>query len=190
MTERVGIVGGTFDPIHNGHIVAALAAQQHCKFDRTLMVVANDPWQRPGGPVAGPAHRFEMVRLACAPISVLTASDMEICRGGPSYTVETVLELAAPGREIILTLGADAIAGLDSWTRAGELAELVTIAAVHRGGEAAVVPSSRWTFESVEMPRLEISSTEIRERVSRRRAIDGLVPTSVVSYIEREGLYR
>ena len=190
MTERIAIVGGTFDPIHNGHLVAATSARDELRCDRTLVVVARDPWQKAELGVTAAGHRFAMTQRAFAGVRGVEVSAIELDRGGPTYTIDTVLALAQPGREIFVVLGADAVGGLETWTRAGELAQLVTIAVLGRSGEPCQAPHDRWSLVPVSMPRLDISSTEIRLRVRESRAIDGLVPFAVGEYITECGLYR
>ena len=122
MSQRIGLFGGTFDPPHMGHLEAALAAKRTFLLHRLLFVVANDPWQKSTERTLIEArHRLTMVRMLVEGVAGVEASDLEIVRGGPSYTIETVTELRDQGNEVILVVGADTAAGLDTWERASAL---------------------------------------------------------------------
>ena len=129
--ERLGLLGGTFDPPHIGHLVAAINVRHALGLGRVLLVVANVPWQKVGSRSVSPAEdRLAMVEAAVAGIDGLEASDLEIRRGGPSYTIDTLVDLAEadPAGERFLILGADAAAGLDTWERGELLPDLATLA--------------------------------------------------------------
>lgn len=188
--------GGTFDPVHVGHVVAASEARWALGLDRVLLVVAADPWQKRGDVVAPAADRLDLVRAAVDGIAGLEASDVEVARGGPSVTADTLEALGAPGRDLVLILGADAAAGLGTWRRAGDLPGLATLAVVERAVDGRAPDPSRgpvlgpaWTVERVAIPRLDVSSTDVRARVASRRPIDGLVPPAVAELIRARGLY-
>jgi nicotinate-nucleotide adenylyltransferase len=190
--ERIGVFGGTFDPPHNGHLVAALAARRHLSLDRVLMVVAADPWQKRGAVVADAATRLELVEAACEGIDGLVPCDLEVQRGGPTYTIDTIEQLRTAGRDLVVVLGADAVAGLDAWHRAEELAALVSIASVRRAaGDAQEFPrpSARWAIHDVVMPRLDITSTALRAACAAGAPIDGLAPSAVVRAVHARRLY-
>jgi nicotinate-nucleotide adenylyltransferase len=191
--ERLGIFGGTFDPPHVGHLVAALAARHALQLDRVLLTVANEPWQKSDTRAISPApDRLAMVRAAVDGVDGLEASAIEIERGGPSYSVDTLEDLAAldPTGERFLLLGADAAAGLDTWERADALAGLATLVVIERpGGDAAEMPAG-YLVERVEMPRLDVSSTDLRARVRDGRPLTFLTPAAVVASIARRRLYR
>jgi nicotinate-nucleotide adenylyltransferase len=187
--ERLGILGGTFDPVHVGHIVAAVDVRAAVGLDRVLMVVAGDPWQKRGAVVASPAQRFEMVERACAGIEGVDASRAELDHEGPSVTADTLERLQAPDRELYLLLGADAVANMPTWRRLEETRNLAAIAVVERAGEHATPPGAGWRFEHVAIPRLDVSSSEIRRRVGAGLPIDGLTPEPVVQFIRDERLY-
>jgi nicotinate-nucleotide adenylyltransferase len=191
--ERLGILGGTFDPPHVGHLVAALAVRFSLGLDRVLLVVANEPWQKVGTrPISPAPDRLAMVRAAVVGLEGVEASDLEVTRGGRSYTVDTLEALAAndPDGVRYLILGADAAGGLPTWERAEQLPSLATLVIVERPGVPAPAPPPGWTIERVEMPRLDISSTDLRERVGDGRPLEFLTPASVVSCIRDLGLYR
>jgi nicotinate-nucleotide adenylyltransferase len=187
--ERLGIFGGTFDPVHVGHLAAACAARHQLGLARVLLVVAADPWQK-RGEVAAPADaRFEMVRAAVDGVEGLEPSRLELDRPGPSYTVDTVAALAGPGRRLVLIVGADVASRLASWHRVDELREAVTLAIVEREGAAPAEPPKGWRSERVSLPRLDISSTDLRRRVADGEPIEFLVPLPAVRVIRARGLY-
>jgi nicotinate-nucleotide adenylyltransferase len=188
--ERVGIFGGTFDPVHTGHVVAAVEARDRLGLDRVLVVVAADPWQKAERVLAPAADRFAMVAAAFEGLDRVEASDLELHRPGPTYTIDTVVALARPDRELYLVLGRDAAVGVDSWRRAPELRDLVTVAVVERAGsdDTRTVPAG-WSTVSVTMPRLDISSSDLRDRVRAGQAVDGLVPPGAVRIIRARRLY-
>jgi nicotinate-nucleotide adenylyltransferase len=189
---RIGVFGGTFDPPHIGHLSVAVEVRASLALERVLLVVANDPWQKRGERVLTPAaDRYEMVRLAVEGLDGIEADDREIRRGGASYTVDTVRELRAeqPGAELYVVVGGDAAAGLMTWERAGELADLATIVVVHRPGFGVPdgPPGFRW--QQVEVPALDVSSSDIRARVHAGRPIDVLVPAATATWITRHRIY-
>jgi nicotinate-nucleotide adenylyltransferase len=188
---RLGVFGGTFDPIHVGHLVTAVNVRHDLALDRMLLVVANDPWQKAGTAVSPAADRLAMVAAAVAEVPGLEASDMEIRRGGPSFTVDTLRDLRRlePTAELFLVVGSDAAAGLDTWERGEELKGLATLVVVSRpGADAAVIPDG-WTYQRLEVPRLEVSSTDLRARFADGRPLDWLVTPPVVRLIRERGLY-
>ena len=190
-TERIGIFGGTFDPPHIAHLVMAEEVRDALGLARVLMGVAGAPWQKVGEVDLSPAEdRLAMTEAAVRGIAGLEACDLEVRRGGPSYMVDTLAELAAlhPGAELFLVLGADAAAGLDTWERAGELGDRATIVVVDRPGVVAPVPPG-WDVRRVEAPRLDISSTDLRDRLARGRTVRLLVPDAVRAVIEARSLY-
>lgn len=189
MPERLGILGGTFDPVHVGHIVAAVTVRADRGLDRVLMVPAGDPWQKRGLVVASPEQRLAMVELACRDLVGIEASRVEVDADGPSVTADTLERLTAPERELSLLLGTDAAANMPTWRRLEETRALATIVVVERAGEHADPPGPGWRFEHVTIPRLDVSSSEIRARVRAGRPIDGLTPPEVVQFIREQGLY-
>jgi nicotinate-nucleotide adenylyltransferase len=189
----LGILGGTFDPPHVGHLVAATETRHALGLDRVLLVVANEPWQKVDSRAISPAVcRLAMVEAAVAGVDGLEASAIEIERGGPSYTADTLETLAAadPDGERFLIVGGDAAAGLETWERADAVPRLSTLVLVDRPGLPAPPPPSGWSFRRVEMPRLDVSSTDLRDRVADGRPLDFLTPAAVVSYIDQQRLYR
>lgn len=185
--------GGTFDPPHLGHLVTAVNVRYELHLDRVLFVVANEPWQKVGSRRITPAEdRLAMVDAATAEGEGLEASRLEIDRGGPSYTADTLVELHRlhPGCELFLILGRDAAEGLDSWERVSEVRELATLVVVDRPGAGARPLPDEFTWCRVEVPRLDVSSTDLRARVVDGRPLDFLLPESVISCIHERDLYR
>lgn len=188
-TERVGVLGGTFDPVHVGHVVAAVDARATLGLDRVLLVVAGDPWQKREKVVAPASDRLALVEAAVEGIDGLEVSRIEVEREGPSVTADTLEALTAPGRDLFLVLGADAVANMPTWKRLEDTRALATVVVIERSGEHAEPPGHGWRVEHLAIPRLEVSSTDIRERLAQDLPIDGLVPAAVVRAIRERGLY-
>ena len=191
MGERVGVFGGTFDPVHVAHLVAAANVRHALSLDRVLLVVANHPWQKHDRPVSPAADRLAMVEAAAAGVDGLEASPLEIVRGGESYTADTLEALAEAhrGSELFLVVGADVVPDLPTWRRVEVVATLATLVVVVRPGTATVDPGPRWTTERVDIPGLDVSASDLRQRVAEGRPLDFLVPRSVIDIIARHGLY-
>ncbi len=196
---RIGILGGTFNPPHIGHLVCAQEACIELGLDHVLFVPARTPPHKPVTDEPGPQHRFELCRLAVSADERFAVSDIEFAREGLSYTVDTlsVLHSNAPDNELFLIVGGDIAAGLGDWREPERVLGLATLAVAKRGGtpreavEAALAGlrgGERARF--FPMPRIEISSTFVRERVRAGLPIRYLVPEPVESYIAKEGLYR
>jgi nicotinate-nucleotide adenylyltransferase len=189
--ERLGVFGGTFDPIHVGHLVTAINVRHSLSLDQVLLVVANDPWQKAGTVVTSAADRLAMVEAAVADVPGLEASDIELQRGDHSYTTDTLVELRRrhANAQLFLILGSDAAAGLPTWERVEEVRRLATLVVVTRPGAEDMTPPLGWTYESLEVPRLEVSSTDLRARFSDGRPLDYLVTAPVQQLIRERGLY-
>ncbi|HMF03194.1 MAG TPA: nicotinate-nucleotide adenylyltransferase [Acidimicrobiia bacterium] len=188
--ERVGVLGGTFDPVHVGHVVAAADARAALGLDRVLMVVAGDPWQKRGEVIAPAADRLALVAAAVDGVDGVEASAIEIERDEPSVTYDTLAALAAPDRELFLVLGADAVRNMPTWRKLEETRDLATLVIVERAGDAhAEAPERDWRVEHVTIPRLDIASRDLRARLAAGRPIDGLVPPAVMRAIAERGLY-
>jgi nicotinate-nucleotide adenylyltransferase len=191
--RRLGIFGGTFDPPHVGHLVTAVNVRHELQLDRVLLVVSGQPWQKVGTRAITPAEdRFALVQAAVGGVEGIEASRMEIDRPGMSYTADTLAELSAsdPTLELFVVLGSDAAGGLPTWERADEVREGATIVMVERPGVREVDPPVGWSWVRVEVPRLEVSSTELRTRVVDGRPLDYLLTPAVIDCIEARGLYR
>jgi nicotinate-nucleotide adenylyltransferase len=190
--ERLGIFGGTFDPPHVGHLVAAVNVRYALGLDRVLLTVSHRPWQKVGTrPLSPSVDRLAMVAAAVADIEGLEASDVELRRGGDSYTADTITDLLAedPSRSLFVIVGQDAAAGMPTWERIDEIRERAHLVVVERPGVDLSLPEA-WPFERVEVPRLEVSSTDLRARVLDGRPLDFLVPDGAISVLHERGLYR
>lgn len=190
--ERLGLLGGTFDPPHVGHLAAAVEARAALGLDRVLLVVANEPWQKVDARTLSAASvRLALTMSACEGIAGVEASDLEIERGGLTYTIDTLehLRRSMPGTDLFLILGSDAVVGLSTWHRHDELPSLATLVVVDREGERERPPPVGWDVEHVRVPRLDVSSTDLRDRVAAGRPIGPYVPAPVVDIIGELALY-
>lgn len=189
---RLGVMGGTFDPIHHGHLVAASEVQSLLRLDEVVFVPTGEPWQKEGRDVAAAEHRYLMTVVATASNPRFTVSRADIDRGGRTYTIDTLRDLRAayPEAELFFITGADALAQILSWKDAEELFDLASFVGVTRPGYAlseAGLPRERVTLQ--EVPAMAISSTDCRARVSAGEPIWYLVPDGVVQYINKYRLY-
>ena len=184
-------MGGTFDPVHIGHLVAAVNVRYVLGLDRVLLVVANQPWQKSGRRITPAADRLAVVEAAVAGTGGVEASSLEIDRGGDSYTADTLEQLTAedPDRELFLIVGADVAADLHTWRRPDVVARLATIVVVSRGGSPPAEPGPPWRVEHVRIPALEVSSSDLRARAADGRPLDHLVPRPAIACIRERGLY-
>ena len=191
---RLGVMGGTFDPIHNGHVSVAAALLDAFDLDSILFVPAGQPWQKEGYSAA--EDRWMMTVLTAATNPRFEASRIEIDRKGPTYTVDTLAILRdfyGPDAALFFIGGIDAVLTLGTWHRAGDLAALAEVIAVARPGFDArdLRPAPEWPKVHVpDVPEVDVSSTEIRRRVRDGLPVDGLVPPVVAGYIAEHGLYR
>ena len=191
--KRVGIMGGTFDPLHVGHLVAGTEVLHRFELDRVLFVPAGDPWQKEK--YSPPEDRFMMTLLGAEGHRCFAASRVELDRRGPTYTADTVEELAefyGPDAQLFFIAGADAILRLGTWAHLDRLYGNVEMIAVSRPGFdlSGFVTEPAWPKVHVlDMPAIGISATDIRERMRKGEPIDFLVPPSVHEYIRSQGLY-
>jgi nicotinate-nucleotide adenylyltransferase len=189
---RLGIFGGTFDPVHTAHLEMADAVRKALGLDRMLLMVANQPWQKQDDRVLTPAEdRFAMVEAAAADWPGLDPCRMEIDRGGPTYSIDTVRQLRRdlPDTELILVVGSDVVAGLTTWKDEPALRDLVTLAVVGRPGAPPAPLPVGWRAVNVPVAPFDVSSTELRERLEAGLPVDGLVPDAVIRCIAQRGLY-
>jgi nicotinate-nucleotide adenylyltransferase len=196
---RIGILGGTFNPPHLGHLICAQEAYLQLGLDRVTLIPARIPPHKPVEDEPGPEHRLELCRLAVRGDEArFDVSAVEIARSGPSYTVDTLEELhsRAPDDELYLIVGGDIAAGLPGWHRPERVLSLATLAvAKRRGTSRAAVDDALRTLPGGEraqffrMPRIGVSSTMLRDRVCAGQPIKYFAPDAVVNYIERHGLY-
>jgi nicotinate-nucleotide adenylyltransferase len=195
--RRIGLMGGTFDPIHHGHLVAAVQARWQFELDQVLFVPTGQPWQKPVG-VSPAEDRYQMTVIATASNPAFAVSRIEIDQPGPTYTVDTLRrlrsELGDQARLYFIT-GADAVLHILTWKDREEVLALAEFIAATRPGYdlaklAERLPRSSERLHPMEIPMLAISSTEIRARVARGAPIQYLVPDPVVQYVAEKGLYR
>jgi nicotinate-nucleotide adenylyltransferase len=190
---RFGIFGGSFDPVHNAHVALARVALAELRLDELLWVPAGQPWQKQRH-LTPAADREAMVRLAIEGESRFTLSRIELERSGASYTIDTVraLQAARPGAQWFLVIGQDQYAGFHTWHGWRELLSLVTLAIADRpDAQHAVDPQvASAAHAAVSLPMMDVSSTDIRERVMHGQGILDLVPAAVARYIARHDLYR
>ena len=189
---RIGILGGTFDPPHLGHLIVADQVLAALDLDQVLLVPANEPWQKVGTrTITSAEKRLIMTRDAVGDASGLAVSDIEVRLGGPSYTSVTLDALAEnhPKAEWRIIVGADAAAGLDTWHNVEKLRTQADVVVVNRPG-ADFQPPTGWSWELVEIPAVNISGTGLRRRVAQSRSIRFLTPNPVIEHIASWGLYR
>jgi nicotinate-nucleotide adenylyltransferase len=186
---RVGILGGTFDPIHIGHLIAASSVYEELNLDSVVFIPAGDPWQKRDRELSTGQQRLEMVRLATEDDARFKVSDIEIARTGPTYAIDTVREWKKqnPADEIFWIVGSDALSGIPSWHEWEAFVSEVTIVAVNRVGQS---DSVAFDFVSVEMPEVRISATQLRDRFTNNADTQYLVPQKVSQYISDQGLYQ
>ena len=204
---KIGILGGTFDPIHLGHLAIAQAALDRLALDRLILIPAGRPWLKSDQQVTAPEHRLAMARLAVQDSPGLEVSSIEIDRPGLTYTVDTLIELRqnlGSGADLYLVLGMDSIRELPRWRDPEKLFDLCVIVAVSRPDIPDVspaeielftataqppFPAARGRIITLRGPMLDISATQIRQRVANRQPIGDSVPPPVQRYIHEHGLY-
>ncbi|MCZ6697465.1 MAG: nicotinate-nucleotide adenylyltransferase [Planctomycetota bacterium] len=203
MGERIGLYGGSFDPIHFGHLISARSVAEQLDFSRIILIPSARPPHKPTAAVIDARHRLEMARLAVAGDPLFEVSEVELHRAGPSYSIDTVDEL---GRQLgdqcdlFWIIGADSLPELATWHRIGELLDRIRIVTAARPGfvvpdvtslEAKVgAPAvEKLISDRFRTPEIDISATGIRQRVRKGRSVRYLTPSPVAEYIAREGLY-
>jgi len=192
---RVGLLGGTFDPPHCGHVAAARAAVRELSLDRVLLVVANEPWQKVPLRTITPAQdRLAMVEAVAPLVPRAEVSRVEIDRGGPSYTADTVRTLREDASrrgeslDLYLIVGSDLVEGLPTWKHVDELRREVTLAVVTRPHSTSP-RAGGWRTVEVAAEMVDVSSSEVRHRLEQGRSVEGLVPDAVIRCIRSRGLY-
>ena len=199
---RVGVLGGSFDPPHAGHLMIASEAMSRVGLDAVLFIPAGEQWMKQGQVIAPATHRLAMGRLAAASLQGSRVSDVEVTRPGPSYTVDTMRLLRNrydADTEIFFILGEDALADLPQWSRPQELVALCTLIAMPREGgldrpnldalESAVPGLTKRLIILEQAPRLDLSSSKVRQMIADGESLRGAVPNAVVKYIEAHRLY-
>jgi nicotinate-nucleotide adenylyltransferase len=204
---RLGVFGGSFDPVHYGHLIAAECAREQAGLDRVLFVPAAAPPHKPGAALAEGRHRLEMLALATGGNDAFAVSSIELDRGGTSYTSDTLATLAAdqPGDQLVLVLGPDSLAGLPTWREPARIAALAEIVPVERDllDDLAAAAAAGGLADSlgqdearaildrrVRMPAIGIRATDLRAAVAAGRSIRYSTPRAVERYIATHGLYR
>ncbi len=197
--EKIGILGGTFDPIHTGHILSAQAVYEQLKLEKVVFIPAYVPPHKIGQRFAPAEHRYAMTCLAVAPYSYFEVSDIELRRSGVSYTVDTMREIKAlhPQSDLYFIIGADSVPLLYTWNRIEELFQLVSFVVAYRPGYSNVIQTAcqqlgdiaREKIILLPTPEYAISSTEIRHKIKNNESLKDLVPTAVENYIREHHLY-
>lgn len=194
MGERIGIFGGTFDPIHVGHLVAAINAKHALSLDRVVLMVANVPWQKTGTrTVSSAADRLALVEAAVGDVPGLEAGRMEVERGGESFTADTLAQWHGerPADDLFLIVGWDVAGELATWERGAEIRRLSTLVVVNRPGSGPPksLEDEGWKVAEVTVPNLEISSTDLRARAAEGRPLDYLIPEAAVRCMRARRMY-
>jgi nicotinate-nucleotide adenylyltransferase len=189
--SRIGILGGTFDPPHNGHLALATAAISKLDLDKVAFIPARIPPHKPAEDVSSEDDRLAMLKLAVEDDSRFEISEIELERDGPSFTVDTLGRLKAenPGHEFFFLIGSDNVGEMESWHRPDRILKLVRVAAAVRPGYS-IEGKFADMVEPFDMPPVDISSTAVRKKVGSGKSISGLVPEPVEEYIKSKGLYR
>lgn len=189
--SKIGVMGGSFDPIHNGHLVAASEVAARLGLDHVVFVPAGDQWQK--SIATAPEHRYLMTVIATAENPMFSVSRIDIDREGPTYTVDTLVQIQEeyPNSELYFITGADAISGINTWNNPERLMELAKFIAVTRPGHKIDLPiEPARSVQALEIPALAISSTDCRDRVRNNLPLWYLVPDGVVRYIQKNDLYK
>ena len=197
---RLGVLGGTFDPVQRGHLALARAARDELSLEQVLFVPAGQPWRKPGRVIGANEDRLAMLRLAVEGEPSFQVTALELERSGPSYTADSLEVLAAQrrGDEMFFILGEDALVDVPNWARPERILELARLAVARRPDVSAEaleeaqrrLPGLRERVVWLKMPSVEVSATEIRERLSGGQPISGMVPPAVEAYIREHRLYR
>ena len=192
----IGIYGGTFDPVHAGHIKVAERAYAQLELEKMLLIPANNPWLKEGTPITRFQHRYRMLEIAVEGRLGLEVSDVEGRRDGPTYTFDTVkqLQLEYPGRDLVLVAGGDSVETMPRWHRVKELLSLCRVMVYRRSTDTTgdielIIANLGGEMKWIEGPNLEISATEIRTLIATGRNPQEKMPIGVYNYISKKGLY-
>jgi nicotinate-nucleotide adenylyltransferase len=189
---RIGVFGGTFDPIHNAHLDIARAALAQAKLDRVLFVVSARPPHKLDATIASPEDRYAMVEAALAAEPRMAPSRVELDRGGPSYTVDTLaaIQQEYPDTRLFLILGLDSLVDIPKWRRPKELLARARLLAVPRPGEWPVPKTLEGHYDVLRFAETDLSSTDVRKRIIGGETVDGIVPEAALRVIRSRGIYR
>lgn len=204
MTQRIGLYGGSFDPIHFGHLISARSLAEQLALDRVVLIPSPRPPHKNAVELTDARHRLEMARLAVEGDPLFEVSDVELHRSGPSYTFDTVTHFRqrlGEGADLFWFIGADSLPELPTWYRVSELVHIIRIVTAARPGWTPPDPATltaavgrdaavRLLHDLLETPRIDISATDIRARTAAGKSIRYLVPEPVTSYIDAHRLYR
>lgn len=187
---RIGVLGGTFDPIHIGHLIAASEVHTALQLDSVWFMPAGQPWQKADRTVTDAKTRYEMTKLATSHDQRFVASDLEIRRSGPTYSIDTVDEIHSihPDAQLFWIVGTDVAARIPTWHRWEDFVSAVTVVVVNRP-DASRLDGLPFSYETVEMPAVRISATRIRERYAKGITCKYLVPEAVDNYVVQHRLY-
>jgi nicotinate-nucleotide adenylyltransferase len=198
-SPRIGVLGGTFDPVHIAHLIIAEEVREKLKLEKVLFIPTGEPWLKANRPITAAVHRVEMLRLALASNPHFELSLLEVERGGPSYTVDTMEELRRQQEqaEFFFILGQDALRDLPLWKQPARLIQLCRLVGIPRPKSPpldlslleAAIPGITERVILLEAPLIDISATEIRQRAARGQSLRYLVPAAVEEYIRRQRLY-
>ncbi len=197
---NIGILGGTFDPVHLGHLSIASAAMDQAALEKVLFIPAGQPRLKQSEPSASVDHRLEMVRLATLDIPNYQVCDIEANRPGPTYSVDTLVELSdklGPTADLFFILGLDVLGQLDRWKEPERVLELCQLLVLNRSGEQDFdwiefygrIPEAKDRVQVVTAPLLDVSATDLRSRTTAGEPLEGQVPDAVAEYIRQQGLY-
>ena len=199
--RRVGLLGGTFDPVHHGHIEVALQARAKAGLERVIFIPAGHPRLKSNEPSASPVQRLEMLSLAVGGVEGFEISDVEVHREGPTKTVETLRELRSgleADEELVFILGMDVLRRFDEWVKPERVVELASILAVNRPGYMdfdwdrfyGENPYAEGRVECLDTTAIDVSASVLRGRLAGGESVAGLVPAAVMDYIREKGLYK
>ncbi len=194
---RLGVLGGTFDPVHIGHLLLGESAREQLSLDKVLFVPAGEPWRKQGRQISVAEDRLAMLRLAVGGNQAFEVSTIEVDREGPSYTIDTLEALRSerPNDELFFIVGADALDDMPTWREPERIFELATVVVAGRpvdsDSERPVGPGIRADgISAIDMPSIALSSSEVRQRLAQGRTIRYMVPEAVEQYIREHRLYR